>query len=161
MNASFQVFQKKMTNPVLFRVFMLSRLPMGFISGLRIHELGEAGAAVSVRFKWLNQNPFKSIYFAVLSMAAELSTGILAFGQVYQRKPVVSMLVIKCSATFSKKATGKIIFRCHDGDAINAAVQHTIDTGEPVTIDCNAIGKNESGEEVAAFIFTWSFKAKQ
>ena len=33
-------------------------------------------AIVTVRHKWFNQNPFKSMFWAVQGMAAELSTGI-------------------------------------------------------------------------------------
>lgn len=133
---------------------------MGFISGLKIIELYEAKASVAVRFKWLNQNPFRSIYFAVLSMAAELSTGILAFGQIYQRKPSISMLVVKMEANFYKKAVGKIIFTCTDGNKIADAIDESIASGEGVIVQCLSVGLNEANEEVANFIFTWSFKAK-
>ena len=160
MNPQFHLFKQEITNPVKYRLFMLRKLPMGFISGLKIVELTEVKAAVAVRFKWVNQNPFRSIYFAVLSMAAELSTGILAFGQIYQRKPPVSMLVVKVEADFSKKAVGKIIFTCSDGNKIAEAVAETLATGEGVTIHCVSLGLNEMNEEVAKFVFTWSFKAK-
>jgi len=92
MNPQFHLFKKQITNPIKYRSFMLSKLPMAFVSGLKIVELSPQNAIISVRFKWINQNPIKSIYFAVLSMAAELSTGILAFGQTYKRNPNVSML---------------------------------------------------------------------
>ena len=160
MNANFHLFKRQITNPVKYRLFMLSKLPMGFISGLKVVELNESKAAVAVRFKWVNQNPFRSIYFAVLSMAAELSTGILAFGQVFQRKPAVSMLVVKVEAEFYKKAVGKIIFTCTEGNKIADAVEQTIATGEGVTIQCVSVGLNDANDEVAKFIFTWSFKAK-
>ncbi|MBC7587725.1 MAG: DUF4442 domain-containing protein [Chitinophagaceae bacterium] len=139
---------------------MLSKLPMGFVSGLKIVQLEEAVAGVGVQFKWINQNPFRSIYFAVLSMAAELSTGILAFGQIYQSKPLVSMLVTKMEAEFYKKAVGKIIFTCNDGKAIAHAIQQTISTGEGINVTCTSIGVDEQGDEVAKFVFVWSYRRK-
>jgi len=160
MNANFHLFKQQLTNPIKYRLFMLSKLPMGFIRGLKIVELNESKASVAVRFKWVNKNPFRSIYFAVLSMAAELSTGILAFGQIYQRKPSVSMLVVKVEADFLKKAVGKIIFTCGDSNKIADAIEETLATGEGVTIQCISVGLNEMNEEVARFVFTWSFKAK-
>ena len=133
---------------------------MGLLSGLKVLELNETLASVSVHFNWLNQNPFRSIYFAVLSMAAELSTGILAFGQVNNRKPAVSILVVKLEADFYKKAVGKIVFTCMDGDKIADAIEQTLLTGEGVVLQCVSVGVNEQNEEVAKFIFTWSFKSK-
>lgn len=160
MNQHFSTFQQLITNPFKYKLFMLTKLPMGFLSGLKIVELNDQNASVAVRFKWLNQNPFRSIYFAVLSMAAELSTGILAFGNIYNRKPSVSMLVSKVEGEFLKKATGKIMFTCNDGLIINNAIEETIKTGEGIVVVCTSTGINEQGEVVASFKFTWSFKAK-
>jgi hypothetical protein len=160
MNPHFNLFKKQITNPFKYRLFMLSKLPMGFVSGLKITELSYQQAVIGVKFKWINQNPFKSIYFAVLSMAAELSTGILAYGQIYKRNPGVSMLVVKLEADFYKKAVGEIHFTCIDGDKIAASVEECIQTNKGTNLECVSIGKNSEGEEVAKFIFTWSFKSK-
>ena len=160
MNPSFNLFKNQITNPVKFKLFTLTKLPMAFFSGLKVTTLEPNTAAVSVRFKWINQNPFKSIYFAVLSMAAELSTGVLAFAQIYKRNPSVSMLVVKLEAEFYKKAVGKIVFTCNDGNKVIAAIEETIVTKQGITVACTSIGKDEEENEVAKFIFTWSFKSK-
>ncbi|MBS1626717.1 MAG: thioesterase [Bacteroidetes bacterium] len=134
---------------------------MAFMAGLKVVEISEATASISVKYKWLNKNPFASLYFAVLSMAGEMSTGLLAFGQIYKRKPTVSMLVVKLEAEFYKKAIGKIVFTCADGIKIKNAVDLAIETGNGQTIECIAIGKNEMNENVAMFKITWSFKMKK
>jgi hypothetical protein len=35
-----------------------------------------------VKHRWINQNPFNSMYFAVQAMAAELATGALVMFQI-------------------------------------------------------------------------------
>ena len=160
MNPNFQIFQHQITNPFKYRLFMISKLPMGYISGLKLIELTSQQAVVGVKFGFINKNPFRSIYFAVLAMAAELSTGILAFGQTYKRHPSVSMLVVKMEAQFYKKAIGTINFTCTNGNAIADAIEQSIQQNIGTTIDCISIGKNNDGEDVAKFIFTWSFKPK-
>ena len=82
-------------HPFKFRLFLFSKLPAAFFSGVRVREIDENKCVVSVPFKWLTQNPFRSTYFASLSMAAEMSTGALALAQIYKRSPPVSMLVVK------------------------------------------------------------------
>ena len=139
---------------------MLSQLPSAFFAGLRIANLSTESAAITVRYKWFNKNPFRSMYMGILTMAAEISTGLLCMGALYKRNPAVSMLVVKNEAAYSKKAVGKITFTCNDGVAANAAVEKAIETGEGTTVDCLTIGKDEAGDEVARFIFTWSFKAR-
>lgn len=160
MNPKYNKFKKIIQHPVKYKLFMLLQLPMAFISGLQLVSIDESSASVAVRFKWLNQNPFRSIYFAVLSMAAELSTGIMAFGNIYERNPSVSMLVTKMEAEFFKKAVGKIIFTCKNGNQIANAIEESIQTNAATEVKCESIGMNEKGEIVAKFYFVWSFKAK-
>ena len=140
---------------------MLTRLPSAWFAGVQVEELTEQKATISVRQKWFNKNPFRSIYVAVLSMPAEISTGILCMGALYKRKPSVSMLAVGMEASFIKKATGKISFTCNDGKQVNEAVERAIDTGEAVTVRCGTTGTNELNETVADFYFTWSFKARK
>lgn len=160
MNPKFESFQKIIQNPIKFRFFLLQKLPSALIAGLKVQEISTLEAVITVKHKWLNQNPFRSMYFAVQSMAAEMSTGLLAFGQLYQRNPPVSMLVVGMEAKFHKKAVGKISFYCEDGLAISNAIEAASQTGQGQTIQCYSIGKNEAGETVSEFWFTWSFKAK-
>ena len=160
LNTQFALFKQQITHPVKYRLFLLNKLPMAFIAGLKVIDINPQQASISIKYKWLNQNPFRSLFFAVLSMAAELSTGLLGFAQIYKRQPTVSMLVVKMEASFYKKAIGTIIFNCTDGDKIINAIEQTIATGEGQTLTCTSVGKNEQNEIVAEFIFTWSFKAK-
>jgi hypothetical protein len=161
MNQAFSQFSKQILNPLKFRLFMLQRLPSALFAGLRIKAFDEQKAVVTVKYKWFTQNPFRSMYFAVQSMAAEMSTGLLASGQIYQRNPRVSMLVVGLEAKFIKKAIDTISFTCTDGEAIGAIVEESIATGESRTIICKSTGTNMAGEIVSEFWITWSFKASK
>ena len=41
-----------------------------------------------------------------------------------------------------------------------AAVSTTLETGESVKVTALTVGRDEAGDEVARFHFTWSFKRK-
>ena len=97
------------------RMFFLKHLPMALLAGLKITEINQEKASVTVPYKYLNKNPFRSVYFAVLSMAAELSTGILAMAAIDDYDVAVSMLVLDMKAGFTKKARTKITFTCQEG----------------------------------------------
>lgn len=140
--------------------FMLQQLPMGFLAGLRIINLDENKAQVKIPFKYVNKNPFRSMYFASQSMAAELSTGIMAMAAVKDTGLPVSMLVLNMKSSFLKKATTPITFACNQGLDIAATIQKTIDTGEGQTITVKSIGQNSQKEIVSEFEFTWTFKLK-
>jgi len=103
MDKNQKFIQNKFANSFKFRLILFKILPMGFLSGMRITELNEELCRVSVPYKWLNKNPFKSIFWAVLGMAAEMSSGALVTLFTFGKKPSISLLVSKCEAEFIKK----------------------------------------------------------
>ena len=154
-------FIRLMKHPVKFRVFLLLKLPAAFFSGVRLKEIDEAHAVVTVPYKWFSQNPFKSTYFACLAMAAEMSTGTLSMMHLYKRTPSVSMLVVKLEAVYFKKATGITQFTCSDGEALKNAIEQAVATQEGQIFTAMSSGVNAAGEKIADFFITWSFKAKK
>jgi hypothetical protein len=160
MNPNLPAFKRLITNPILFKFFIFQKLSAAFWAGLSIAHFDEEKCVVRVKYSWFSQNPFRSIYFAVEAMAAEMSAGMLAFGQVYKRDPAVSMLVEKVEANFTKKATGVILFTCEDGLAFQTAVDEAIGNKTGTKLVSKSIGRNADGIQVAEFTFTWTFKAK-
>ena len=160
MNPNAPAFIRLMKHPLKFRMFLFSKLPSAFFAGVRVRDIDEKKCVVTVPYKWFSQNPFRSTYFACLSMAAEMSTGSLSMMHVYKRKPPVSMLVVKLESEYFKKATGKTTFTCEDGGTIERAIEESVSTGEAKTVRARSVGKNKNDEVVAEFFITWSFKVK-
>lgn len=161
MNSSKEQFIQLIRHPVKFRMFLFSKLPAAFFSGVRVKSIDETKAIVTVPYKWFSQNPFKSTYFACLAMAAEFSTGLLSMMNTYKSNPPVSMLVTGLEAAYFKKATDITYFTCEEGLAIQQTIEEAITTGEGKTIKVKSTGKNDNGELVAEFYLTWSFKVKK
>ena len=158
---SFQAaFFALISNPAKFRLYLLKNLPAAFFSGLSIREVDTEHCSVIVPFKWFTRNPFRSTYFACMSMAAEMSTGILAMGHIYNRKPAISMLVTSVHGDFYKKATAKTLFICNEGSRIRETIERAIALKVPQTIEVTSSGYNEQNELIATFKITWSFKER-
>jgi hypothetical protein len=155
-----QKYRDVVNNKLLFNLFLLRSLPMGFIAGLRVREFTAERCSIGVPYKWLNQNPFSSTYFAVLAMAAEMSSGMVAMMHTYKSSPSISMLVTNLEADFVKKATGMTTFTCESGGTLLQAIEDCITTGEGQTVKCLSTGRSGSGEVIAKFTVTWSFKAR-
>lgn len=92
------------------------KLPTLWWWGVKVKILTEDRCAISMRYSWFNQNPFRSAYFAALCGAGELSTGLLV--QQKTRELDMSMLLVSIEARFVKKATGIITFTCTEGQRI-------------------------------------------
>ena len=136
------------------------KLPSAWLCGVRVKHIDQSECKVGVTHRWINQNPFNSMYFAVQAMAAELSTGALVMNEIQKSDKKISMLVAQNKSTFTKKATGKISFTCYDGNLVQDAIHKTIATGEGQTMWMKSIGVNEDGVEVSIFEFEWTVKLK-
>ena len=160
MSASAIKFLDIVQNPIKFRLFLISKLPSAFFSGVRVKYADESKAVVTVPYKWFSTNPFKSTYFACLSMAAEMSTGLLAMAHIYEQQPAVSMLVIKTEAIYSKKATGVTTFTCEDGLMLEQTIKEATASGKGTSFAARSVGIDKDGQTVAEFTITWSFRVK-
>lgn len=147
-------------SPRKLNFFLMLKLPAAYFTGVRTTYLDENKCTVRVKHRWVNQNPFKSMFWAVQGMAAELTTGALMMIKIRKSGKRISMLVANNNASFVKKATGKITFECNEGHLIDEAIDKAISTGEGQTIWLHANGIDEAGDEVSSFNFEWTIKVK-
>ena len=146
--------------PSKLNSFLMFKLPSAYFCGVRTKYLDDTKCVVSVKHRWINQNPFNSMFWAVQGMAAELTTGALMMAKIKQSGKNISMLVANNNATFTKKATGRITFQCNEGHLVDDAIKNAVKTGEGQTIWMKANGTNHDGVEVSSFNFEWTIKLK-
>ena len=146
--------------PKKINLFLLAKLPSAFFCGVRLRSISDIQSQTSVKFKWINQNPFGSMFWAVQGMAAELATGVLVMQKIKTSGKNISMLVATNDAIFTKKAKGRINFICNDGERLDKVIEKAIETGEGQTIVMKAVGTNSEGIEVSSFNFQWTLKVK-
>ena len=147
-------------SPSKLNTFLFFKLPSAFWSGVRVKSISNEQCVVTVKHRWFNQNPFKSMYFAVQAMAAEMTTGAMVIDKIQQSGKKISMLVASNKSSYSKKATGRITFVCQDGHLIETAIQKTIANGEGQTFWMKSIGTNEDGVQVSEMDFEWSIRLR-
>lgn len=146
--------------PSKLNTFLLVKLPSAFLCGVRVREISPEKCVVTVRHRWISQNPFNSMYFAVQAMAAELTTGALMMYAIRDSRKNISMLVANNRSTFTKKARGKITFTCDQGLLVRQAVEAAVSTGEGQTIWLTSVGVDEAGDKVSEMSFEWTIKLK-
>ena len=160
MNETQKKFCRKTTNRFLFKIYAIQKLPLAFLTGLKIVELDESKCVTRVKYRYLNKNPFKSTFWAVLGMAAELSTGTYALLATKGKEKSIAVILVATRADFVKKATGVTTFTCSNWLEFDRAVNRAIKTGEHQIATGRSTGSNSDGETIALFEFTWSFKIR-
>ncbi|NBC07827.1 MAG: DUF4442 domain-containing protein [Bacteroidetes bacterium] len=157
--ASLTKLLRDFNTPWKMRLYFLQKLPSCLFWGIRVESVDLEQGVVSIPFSWRTQNPFRSIYFAALCGAGELSSGLLAVAAL-RSQPPVSMLVTNIEARFVKKADTLTTFTCQDGQALRDTVQRALDTGEGQELVVRSTGRNTDGAVVCELTLTWSFKRK-
>lgn len=147
--------------PSKINKFLVFKLPSAYLSGVRLKEITSTEATVTVKHRWINQNPFKSLYWATQGMASELATGVLVIQEIEASGEKISMLVRSQKGTFTKKATGRIRFVCTEGLKVKEAIQTAIKTGEGQSLTLYAEGFDEAGESVSNFEYEWGIKLRK
>lgn len=140
-------------------LYFLLKLPSAWFWGIKIKSVDQDKGIVNLPYNWFSKNPFRSIYFAAQTGAAELSTGLLGILAI-EDKPPMSMLITGVEGEFVKKADSLTTFTCNDGEKIRGAVDLAIASGVGQTITVTSIGIDSYGDVVSRFKFTWSFKTK-
>jgi len=140
--------------------WMLFKLPAAWLSGVRLSLINDSRCEVKVKFKWINQNPYRSMFWAVQGMAAELTTGMLLTNSIQNSKANISMLLVSNKSNFHKKAVGKITFICEEGENAKKLINSTI---QNITSKAwfKAKGYDETGDLVSEFDFEWSCKKRK
>lgn len=146
--------------PGIINAFTFFKLPLAWWAGLRVKEITDTTCIVHIKHRWINQNPFKSMFWAAQGMAAEMTTGALVTQKIEESGKKVSMLVANQSGSFHKKATGLIRFECHDGQLIFEAIELSAKTGEGQVVKMSSTGYDKEGDVVSNFVFEWSLKVK-
>lgn len=147
-------------SPSKINSFLLFKLPSAYLTGVRVKSISQTSCVTTVKHRWINQNPFKSLFWAVQGMAAELSTGAMVMTVIKESDKNISMLVANNKASFSKKARGRITFTCNDGQLIKNAIDMAINSSEGQTCWMKAEGRNSAGDLVSTFEFEWTVKVK-
>jgi hypothetical protein len=113
-------------SPKKINRWMLLKLPAAWLSGVRLTSINDSKCEAKVRFKWINQNPYHSMFWAVQGMAAELTTGMLLTKCIQDSNANISMLLVSNKSSFHKKAVGKITFTCSEGKVAKQLINLTI-----------------------------------
>ncbi len=146
--------------PIRINIFNFFKLPSVWWCGIRVTKIDDVSCQVKVVHRWINQNPFKSMFWAVQGMAAELTTGVLIMEAIQNSKRKVSMLVLNNRANFSKKARGKVLFECDEKQKLSKAMNQLIKTQKPQSIWLTSKGIDQNGDIVSTFEFEWTLLLK-
>jgi hypothetical protein len=147
---------KNFTSPWKLRLWMATKLPMGVLSGMYIQSLDEERCVVVLKEHWWIRNPFGSVFWAVMGMAAELSTGALVYAHLQESG--VRFILVGMEAQFFKKVKGKSYYFCQTGSEVLRSVGQIVNPNDSNVVIMPVTARNEDGQLLAEFSFRWQLR---
>src|SRR5688572_32009449 len=122
----------KLMVPWKLRFWMMRHLPMGLASGMYIESLTEEECRVILKDRFWIHNPFGSVFWAVMSMAAELSTGSLVYAWCSDTN--VKFILTGVEGKFTKKVRGRSFYICQSGQEVKQKLESLENPGDTCTV---------------------------
>ena len=143
-------------------LFGLLKIPLIFFCRPKIIKITDTSLEVRIKLIRRTKNHLDSMYFGVLAVGADLTSGFLAMNLIRRSKYKISLIFKDFHADFLKRAEGDVHFVCKDGLKIQELVKNTEETGDRQNLPVNVIAfvPSISDEPVAKFILTLSLKKK-
>src|SRR5258706_854786 len=139
----------------LVRLLGLTRIPVIFFVGPRVLSLDDDGCRIQIPLGYRTRNHVGSMYLGVLTVGADLASGMNALRVIRARHRSVVPIFKDLHAEYSKLADGDVVFETRDGRAVAEAVGKADATGERVTIPVHVtatVPEKYSAEPLAKFV---------
>ena len=147
---------QRLVRPWQLRIWMLTHLPMGLVSGMSIESLDENSCKVVLKDRLWIRNPFRSVFWAVMGMAAELSSGSLVYAWASGTNS--KFILTGIEGKFLKKLRGKSSYFCQSGQEVRRSLDSLENPGDQIVLIMPVIAQDQAGDTVAEFQFHWQFK---
>jgi len=148
---------------LLLRYFGLLKIPMIFFVRPLVVDITDSGSEIKIPLRRRTRNHLKSMYFAALTLGADLAAGLLAMEQIAKSGHRISLVFKDVQADFLKRVDGDAHFICQDGPRIRELISEVIKTGERQheQVHVQVFSPKKYGDEVLAEIsLTLSLKEK-
>ena len=143
----------KLLKKMKLNLFLLGKfkIPMLSYTGVKLIELNDNEAKVSIKLKRRTKNHLNSMYFGALAVGADVAGGIHAFYYAEKMNKKISFAFKGMNAQFLKRAETDCMFVSNDGKKVENAVLLSIKTKERVNETTKVIAFNLNDEVVAEF----------
>ena len=145
------------------RLFGLIKIPLILFCRPQVISFTETSFEIKIKLNRRTRNHLNSMYFGVLSVGADITSGFLAMEHIRASKSKISLIFKDFHADFLKRAEGDVHFTCTEGSAISALVKKSEKSGKRENMPVNIIAwvPSISPDPVAKFILTLSIKLRK
>jgi hypothetical protein len=156
-------WSRRVANTLGLWAFALARVPLLLLIRPRVWLLNDSECRLLIPLSLFSKNHVRSMYIAVLTAGADVTSGLLALHHVKKTHQPIVPIFKHLSAEFLRRPDGATLFTCRDGAAIGQLVTRAAQTGErvekPVEVEVT-LANDATHTPVARFTMTLSLKRR-
>jgi acyl-coenzyme A thioesterase PaaI-like protein len=156
------MFSRKFNTTWIIRYFGITKVPLIWYCRPKVIEHTDERLEIKIPLRRRTKNHLGSMYFGVLAVGADVTSGFLAMDPIMKSGRKIALLFKDFKADFLKRPEGDVHFYCADGLAVRELVETAIKTGERhnYTLTIEATVPSISQDVVARFELTLTLKDK-
>lgn len=149
-------FQKRVSNPRVFRAYMLAKAPVLGVTGSALEKIDTYGARLSIPFGRRAKSLFGTMFGAAVLAGAETTSGAMLVLHMRNQGAKLSVRLTKVELDVLEHVSEDITILCHDGVRYGEFVERVVQSATPSseTFELNAVTRD--GRISHSLKLTWN-----
>lgn len=148
-------FRNRVINPLMFRAYMLAKMPVLGVTGTYLDEINTHHCAATLPCGWTTKNLFGETFNAAVLAAAETTSVALLVLHIRNQDADVKPEVVEIDSKFGRPKLEELKLRCSDGARYADFVARAKDADEPIEETFAVEIRDEHGREAHEVEITW------
>lgn len=148
-------FKNRVSNPRVFRAYMLAKAPVLGVTGAALEHIDTYGARLSLRFGRRTKSLFGTMFGAAVMAGAETTSGAMLVLHMRNQGSKLKVDLVDVHMTVVHNSAEDLTILCHEGERYAEFVQTVKASGRPATEVFEAHAVNAAGTVTHNFSLTW------
>lgn len=150
-----QAFRNRVINPMMFRAYMLVKMPVLGVTGTYLEEIDTQRCVATLPCGWTTKNLFGKTFNAAVLAAAETASVALLVLHVRNQAADVTPEMIEIDGRFGEPELEELTIRCDDGERYAAFVARAKASDEPIEETFTVYAQDVRGQARHEVDITW------
>jgi hypothetical protein len=148
-------FKNRVSNPRVFRAYMLAKAPVLGVTGAALDHIDTYGARLSLHFGRRTKSLFGTMFGAAVLAGAETTSGAMLVLHMRNQGAKLSADLVEVQMKVLHNSTEDLTILCHEGERYADFVQAVKASGSPSTQVFEAHAVNRAGTITHTISLTW------
>lgn len=154
-----ETFRDRVINPLMFRAYMLAKMPVLGVTGSYLVEIDTRRAELVVPYGWTTKNMFSRMFDSAVVAAAETTSLSLLVLHIRNQDADLTAELASIETEILESPTEDLHVRCTDGHRYADFVARAAREG-PLEQDFQVVAETANGRSSHQLRFRWRLREK-